>query len=303
MDWYGGVGHAKELSKTDFVRLKRECLYAPMPSSVFGYAVNEMMMIKNVDFYTFVIKILALLVLNGIVIFLQWSLLSYLSTNLGSDKTCPNDFLELRSIVLSALLIHVSPSFIDWLIEVSAIFDCENVIIDVEDDIIIEKTITPFKERIVAGLLSLSIIVTELYIWWTVINHAVSSILWAKNPDEIVSDGLATIFVNEIDNIAFSLLVPGRVKTKHAKQLFRLPHWPSDEIRPSKITFTRYCKDQNLNGFVLAAASFAAVSTMHGKCDWMQLSTQQFLKTWFTADRAFIPFLLIVLACMKFKLK
>lgn len=106
------------------------------------------------------------------------------------------------------------------------------MIIDADDDdgIIEMELSTLHRDRSPAKIVSLSFVLVELVVWMMVINHAVKSIMFAKTADEILGDGLAVIFINEIDNLAYNLLVPDRVRNMQAKQLFRFDDWPSDEI-------------------------------------------------------------------------
>eukprot|EP00597_Dinobryon_sp_UTEXLB2267_P016759 CAMPEP_0201092172 /NCGR_PEP_ID=MMETSP0812-20130820/724_1 /ASSEMBLY_ACC=CAM_ASM_000668 /TAXON_ID=98059 /ORGANISM="Dinobryon sp., Strain UTEXLB2267" /LENGTH=263 /DNA_ID=CAMNT_0047343587 /DNA_START=450 /DNA_END=1238 /DNA_ORIENTATION=- len=136
--------------------------------------------------------------------------------------------MELRLIVSAALVLHVIPSLRDVFIEYDvATLWGGSVIIDVNDDLRIQKRL---KLRPLASIASLFIVFVEFLIIMFVLQHAISSVMTAQTTDEIVGDGLASIFINEIDNMAYSLLVPESLRNLHAKQLFRLEERPSAEI-------------------------------------------------------------------------
>ena len=223
----------KEFSKKEFSAKKAECLYAPMPSSIYGYAVNEMIMTKSDDSVAFVLsKVFELLVFVGPVLVLQGFLLLYLMQNSASaaNDVCQPDHLRLRLIVLLVLPLNVIPSLRDFFVEFYTIFECDSAIIEVDDDLILEKPFKPFYRKLLASFVSCAIIIVEFAVWCMVIHHAVTSIMSAKDTDEIVGDGLAIVFINDIDNLAYSLLLSEREKNMHAKRLFRLKNWPSAEV-------------------------------------------------------------------------
>ena len=104
------------------------------------------------------------------------------------------------------------------------------MIIEVNDDLIVEKPFKSASEKRLASIVCFAIIFVEFVIWGNVIYHAVTSIMSAKDTDEIVGDGLAIVFINDIDNLAYSLLLSEREKNMHAKRLFRLNDLPSAEV-------------------------------------------------------------------------
>mmetsp|Transcript_18672 Transcript_18672/g.25752 ORF Transcript_18672/g.25752 Transcript_18672/m.25752 type:complete len:342 (+) Transcript_18672:284-1309(+) len=189
--------------------------------------VNEMMLVKGDTSINIIVKFLELLIfVVGPVVVLQRFLLYYLEKDITFE--CPSDNMELRLIVSAALVLHVIPSLRDVFIEYDvATLWGGSVIIDVNDDLRIQKRL---KLRPLASIASLFIVFVEFLIIMFVLQHAISSVMTAQTTDEIVGDGLASIFINEIDNMAYSLLVPESLRNLHAKQLFRLEERPSAEI-------------------------------------------------------------------------
>lgn len=85
-----------------------------MPSSVYGYAVNQVMLS---DDKTVIGKFLEVMMVTGPVIALQAGLLIYYllgSSGRVSHEDCRFDHLSLRLIVLAALPLHVIPSLRDF---------------------------------------------------------------------------------------------------------------------------------------------------------------------------------------------
>ena len=276
-----------EISKRHFWYEMRKNGHAPMPSSVYGYLVNNIMLVADESLFTIVWKFFQSMLLVAPVWAIQELLLRYLtlsSANSDALTVCRSDYLELRLLILVALLLNVSLSLRDWFVEVFTLVLCDGVLIDADDDIKIKKEIKPLGDRIVATIASYLIIVfMELRILQIVVAHAVRSILSAEDADEIVSDGLAILFINEIDNIAYSVLIPERDKTMQAKQLFSLSGFPSDEIlsfiklskaSSRKEIFTRF---MGTNLFIFLLSSVYLMQELGPVFDFCAKEFQQFL--------------------------
>ena len=258
------------LLKSECSSRKLKCLYASMPSSVYGYAVNEMMILREHDAYfkfRVGMKVLTSIVLALVAAYLQLSLLYYLKRDITNQCREIDNLLKLRLVVCAALLLHVIPSLRDALMELNTIFFCNEVIIEVNDEIIIQ---TEVKRSTWAIAFCTVIIILEVSIWFTVVLFTVSSIMSANTADEIMSVGLAIIFINEIDNMVYAMLAPERVKNKQARQLFCQSNMPSGEISPSDISsfnqIRRIFTDQKLNIFYLSIGVITVIGKLILMC-------------------------------------
>ena len=151
-----------EISKRQFWYEMRKNRHAPMPSSVYGYLVNNMMLVADESLFTIVCKFFQSMLLVVPVWAIQELLLRYLrlsSANSDALNVCRSDYLELRLLILVALLLNVSNSVRDWFVESMTLFSCNGVLIDADDDIKIKKEIKSPEYRIVATIASNLIIV------------------------------------------------------------------------------------------------------------------------------------------------
>lgn len=234
------------LAEEEFLKLKRQCLYVPMPSSVYGYAVHEMMLAGEDGLFNVLCKLLPSILRVVPVWVLQLIIPNYLpggSHTIDDYALFRSDYLVLRLSVIAALLLHVALSFRDICIEGWTVLFCNNVIIDVCNNVIIDVNDNPRIQKnlkplnrvlsvLAAAVFSIGIIYMEGFVWLAAMGRAGASIMSAKDLYEILGLALALFFVNEIDNIAYSVLIPESLRNLTAKQLFRLPGLPSTEIRP-----------------------------------------------------------------------
>ena len=215
--------HCKSIDKKTFLEYKMKSLCSKLPSSTYGYIINDLL--SQQDIWSIPIQNHFIFIL---VVLIQLSMSWYLfQSSQLSVKLDSIAFMPLQVTAIGVFLLNLIPSVMDIILEVFAILHSDCYFFDNTEEEGTCKEILQLelqgKENLWSIVCLWLVIALESLVLIAVFFVGNIYILSRSDASDLVQACVAVVFIIEIDNIAFDNLTLGCTRDFYEKQLFHFP--------------------------------------------------------------------------------
>lgn len=242
----GGLACSMHTRRYFQSQLGNKCRWVQVPQSVYGATVESLLRQRELKFshvFYLLFNVLgACLLTFAVQMYILWRLWISLPDLYNNDSFCLEERIGklLQLCAVGAFLLSVGAAFNDIFVELNIVLSSTQLAAEpkASDDNILKvnaKTgrkwntdelvkLTNLTSSITVKTVSLLLIFLEVLVFLSVLVVGITYLLVQDTVSNLIQASVAIVFLNDMDNLAYSAIMPDGFKDDISKQYFETPH-------------------------------------------------------------------------------